>query len=34
VVVFHGILLGYILVHELMEILWLEQIQSLIQLAI
>jgi hypothetical protein len=31
---FHSILLGYFLVHELMEILWLEQVQSLLQLAI
>jgi hypothetical protein len=27
---FHGILLGYSLVHELMEIFWLKQVQSLI----
>jgi hypothetical protein len=31
---FHGILLGYSLVHKLMEILGLEQVKSLIQLAI
>jgi hypothetical protein len=31
---FHSILLGYSLVHELMETVWLEQVQLLIQLAI
>jgi hypothetical protein len=31
---FHSILLGYRLVHELMETLWLEQVQSFILLAI
>jgi hypothetical protein len=31
---FHGILLGYSLVHEFMETLWLEQVLSFLQLAI
>jgi hypothetical protein len=31
---FHGILLGDSLVHKFMEIFWLEQVQSLVQIAI